>query len=70
LERVEGLRRAKVRLESALYAIESRTPQRLRQALDGYGAILAREVIDTPPPRQARRRGPWSPAPVPLPLFR
>jgi hypothetical protein len=45
---VDRLRRRKLRLEHALYAAESRTPQRLREALDFYDAILAREVIDPP----------------------
>ena len=45
---VEGLRRRKFRLERAVYAIESRSPQRLAEALDFYDAIVAREVIDPP----------------------
>ncbi|MGH2355552.1 MAG: AlwI family type II restriction endonuclease, partial [Chloroflexota bacterium] len=48
LEVVEGLRRTKFRLESALYATEQRSPQRLVEALDFYRSILAREVIDPP----------------------
>jgi hypothetical protein len=48
VELVDGLRRRKFRLESSLYAMESRTPQRLAEALDHYAAIVAREVIDPP----------------------
>jgi hypothetical protein len=47
-EVVDGLRRRKLRLETALYAAEQRTPKALAEALDFYGAILAREVIDPP----------------------
>lgn len=48
VEIVDRLRRQKLRWETALYAAESRTPQRLKEALDFYGAILSREVIDPP----------------------
>ncbi|MBI3973755.1 MAG: AlwI family type II restriction endonuclease [Chloroflexi bacterium] len=48
LELVDGLRRKKRELETAIYAAESRTPQRLKEALDFFAAIVAREVIDPP----------------------
>lgn len=45
---VDRLRRTRFHLESAIYAAESRTPQRLLEALAFYRAILAREVIEPP----------------------
>lgn len=48
LHAVEKLRRTKFHLETSLYEAESHTPQRLREALDFYAAIIAREVIDPP----------------------
>ncbi|MGI8424448.1 MAG: AlwI family type II restriction endonuclease [Chloroflexota bacterium] len=45
---VDTLRREKQRLERAIFAIESHTPQRLKEALDAYQPILRREVIDPP----------------------
>lgn len=45
---VDGLRQEKLRLERAIFTVESHTPQRLKEALDYYGPILSREVIDPP----------------------
>jgi hypothetical protein len=44
----EALRGERQRLERAIFAIETRTPQRLKEALDAYPPILRREVIDPP----------------------
>jgi hypothetical protein len=48
LRLVDGLRRERFRLENAILALESRTPERLEEALNFYRAIMAREVIDPP----------------------
>ncbi len=48
VELVDRQRRRKLHLETAIYAAESRTPERLGEALDFFRAILAREVIDPP----------------------
>jgi hypothetical protein len=45
---VDQLRRERVRLERAILVAESRTPHRLREAIDFYQAITAREVVDPP----------------------
>ena len=46
--RVDTLRVEKQRLERSIFALESRTPQRLTEALDFFSAILRKEVIDPP----------------------
>lgn len=46
--RVDALREEKQRLERAVFALEARTPERLKEALDFYAPILRREVIDPP----------------------
>ena len=45
---MDRLRAERLRLERAIFALEARTPKRLREALDFYATILAREVIDPP----------------------
>ncbi|HEU5316045.1 MAG TPA: AlwI family type II restriction endonuclease, partial [Chloroflexota bacterium] len=47
-ERVEALRGERHRLERAIFALETRSPARLREALDYYTAIQRKEVIDPP----------------------
>ena len=44
----EALRSERQRLERAIFSMETRTPQRLKEALDAYQPILRREVIDPP----------------------
>ena len=46
--RVDALRAEKQRLERSIFTLESRTPQRLTEALDFFAAILRKEVLDPP----------------------
>jgi hypothetical protein len=48
VERVDTLRGRKRQVEETIYAMESRSPERLREALDFYQAIQSRQVIDPP----------------------
>jgi hypothetical protein len=46
--RVEALRAERQRLERSIFSFETHSPARLREALDFYGPIVRKEVIDPP----------------------